>query len=112
MDTPRRRFLTVCEGGVVRSVSMATVLRWDFGQDAIPVSSAKSGPEAIFLLAEWADYIILMEPKFETCIPKKYAHKIRVFDVGPDVWGNPMHPELRQMVGEQVEKWQRKGWDI
>ncbi len=110
MGTRRTRFLTVCEGGAVRSVSLATVLRWDFQQDAIPLSAAKNGPEAVDLLCEWADYIVLMQPTFETVVPKKYSAKIRVLDVGPDIWFNPMDNRLRQIVGEAAEQWSRNGW--
>jgi hypothetical protein len=110
MTLPRKRFLTVCEGGAVRSVSLATVLRWDFQQDAVPLSAAKNGHEAVDLLCEWADYIILMQPTFETAIPKKFAHKIRVLDVGPDIWFNPMDERLREIVGQAAEKWKQNGW--
>jgi hypothetical protein len=110
MTTTRKRFLTICEGGAVRSVSLATVLRWDFQQDAIPLSAAKNGSEAVDLLCQWADYIILMQPHFETVVPKKFALKIRVLDVGPDVWRNPMDNELRTIVGEAAEKWRQNGW--
>jgi hypothetical protein len=108
----RKRFLTICEGGAVRSVSLATVLRWDFQQDAIPLSAAKNGPEAVDLLCAWADYIILMQPTFETVVPKRFHLKIRILDVGPDVWGNPMHPVLRDIVGSEAQKWKDRGWLI
>lgn len=108
----RKRFLTICEGGAVRSVSLATVLRWDFQQDAIPLSAAKNGPEAVDLLCQWADYIILMQPTFETVVPKRFHLKIRVLDVGPDVWGNPMDPKLRDIVGEVAQKWKDREWLI
>lgn len=110
MTERRKRFLVICEGGVVRSASLATVLRWDFQQDAVPLSGAKSGQEAIDLLSEWSEYIVVMWNPAVDRIEKKYAHKIRIFDIGPDVWGNPMDPKLRQIVGEAAEKWQRNGW--
>lgn len=110
MEPMKTRFLCVCEGGVVRSAALATVLRWDFGQESVALSAAKNGHEIFDMLSAWADYIILMQPAFETSIPKKYASKIRVFDVGPDVWGNPMHKDLRKIVGEKAQEWYTAGW--
>lgn len=106
----RKRFLTVCEGGIVRSVSLAAVLRWDFAQDAVPLSGAKSSDEVIRLLSEWSEYIVIMWSPAVERIPKVHAHKIRLFDVGPDIWGNPMHPKLRDLVGGKAEEWMRAGW--
>jgi hypothetical protein len=108
----RKKFLTICEGGIVRSVSLAAVLRWDFKQDAVPLSGAKSSDEVISLLSDWAEYIIVMWNPAVERIPKRNIGKIRLFDVGPDIWGNPMHPELRDLMGLKAEEWKRSGWAL
>ena len=106
------KFLVVCEGGAVRSVALASVLRWDFGQQAVAISGSKSDPELVDLLSGWADYIVVMWTPAVEKIRKKYAHKIRVFDIGPDIWLNSMHRDLLNKVGEQADKWKDAGWQL
>jgi hypothetical protein len=104
------RFLCLCEGGIVRSSALASVLRWEFGQDALAASAEKNAPETIAMLCEWANYVIVMQPRFAGAVPARYAHKVHVLDVGPDVWKNPLHPELLTIVGDAAEKWRDRGW--
>ena len=102
----------MCEGGTVRSVAMAYSLKYSFGQDALACSWAKNSPETIALLCEWADWIIVLQEKFTKYIPENCAHKMRVFDVGPDRWGNPLNKELVEMVSEQVQKWSNSKFEL
>jgi hypothetical protein len=106
------KFLTVCEGGAVRSVALATILRWDYGQHAIPISGRFVDDDTLAMLTEWADLIIVLAPEYADRIPTDFTNKMRVWDIGPDKWRNSMHPELHNLLGEQVEKWKRAKWDI
>lgn len=106
------RFLTICEGGAVRSVALAAVLRWDFKQDAIPVSGLLIPEETLFMLCEWADYIIVLVPKYAERISPTFKKKTRVIDIGPDKWMNALHKELLNLMGDMVQKWKSKEWDI
>lgn len=107
----KKKFLTVCEGGNVRSVSMAYTLKYDFNQDAVAFSFAKNGDELLKALADWADYIILMEPKFDSRF-EAWKPKVRVVDVGADRWFNPLHPELYGIVAPVAQDWSNRKFEI
>ncbi len=106
------KFLTICEGGAVRSVCLAAILRWDFGQDAIPVSGKLVPDETLAMLCEWADFIIVMVPEYGERIPVRFTNKMRVVDVGPDIWRNSMHKQLMSILGDTVQQWKGIKWDI
>lgn len=106
------KFLTLCEGGAVRSVCLASVLRWEFGQDGVPLSGSKSGQDTVDMLSEWADYIVILWPPAAERILTKHAHKIRIFDIGPDVWKNSMHRDLLKIMLEKCEEWRLKEWKL
>jgi len=105
-----KKFLCVCAGGTVRSGALAWSLRYNFSQKRVfQASHDKSPDEDLRVLADWADYIIVLEkqfaPKFE-----KWKDKIRVLDVGPDIWLNPLHKDLQKIVSEAAQKWSQKNW--
>lgn len=108
---PVKRFLTVCAGGTVRSVSMAFVLKYDFGQEAVPLSFDKLSQETLEFFSPWADYIVVMQPHFASKF-ERWKRKIRIVDVGEDVWLNPLHPELREIVSKVAQQWQGKNFNI
>lgn len=87
------RIVTVCEGGTVRSVSLALVLK-QRGVDALALSWRGNSIETIKLLCIWADRILLTQGKFKKHIPKEFHNKITVYELGPDVWGNAMAMDL------------------
>lgn len=87
--------LVVCAGAVCRSVAMALVLKQD-GHDAIAISADWNYPDTFDMMSQWADRIVLMEPKFKGHIHSLYHDKIRVCDVGPDIWLNPLKDDLLQ----------------
>ena len=106
------KWLTICQGGNVRSVSMAYVLKYGYGQDAIAVSDEKTGDEAFSLLSAWADLIIAMQPHFGARVPVMHRSKLRVVDVGDDRWGNPLANELVEYLSGVAREWQARGWQI
>lgn len=112
------KFLTICEGGMVRSVCCAIVLR-THQHDTLPASWRFTSAETMAMLMEWADYIVVMSQEIsEKMLEKhpelmaKYAAKVRLLDVGEDVWGDPYHPELFGIVEDVVCAWQMNGWQI
>jgi len=92
------KILCVCEGGNVRSVACAYVFKYEYGYDALAVSSRKNNLETHQMLWEWADRIIVMQPEFKRFILPQYQVKVTTYDVGPDVWGNCLHPELVGLI--------------
>jgi len=96
------RILCMCEGGNVRSVACAYVLKYKYGQDALAISSRKNNLETHQLLWGWADRIIVMQPEFKNYILPKHHHKVMIYDVGPDQWGNCLHPDLLEIIESHI----------
>jgi predicted protein tyrosine phosphatase len=88
------KILTICSAGAVRSVGMAYLLKEMYGHDAIPVGHDLNSQQTIDMLADWADLIIVMQPQYAAGLPMRDAHKIIKIDIGPDIWGNSLHPDL------------------
>lgn len=109
-----RKFLCVCEGGTIRSVSLALQLK-HAGQDALAGSWRWNSPKTFSLLCDWADYVVVMQAEFSDRIlamcPEAKA-KLRVVDVGPDVYGNPLHLGLSQFLQSVVEDWKARDFRI
>lgn len=105
------KLLCVCEGGTVRSVSLAWVLKYEHGQDAIAASWLKNSQETLDLLAKWADRIVVLQPKFSSKF-ESFKAKLVVFDVGPDIWVNPLHPKLLEIVRRFALDWSSKNFKI
>jgi hypothetical protein len=92
------KYLVVCDGGNVRSVAVAFILKYHYNQEAIAAGRLHLSPATMHMLAEWADRIILMQPQMQSSIPTMFADKITVTDVGEDRWGVYVHPELLQLA--------------
>jgi hypothetical protein len=103
----------MCEGGHNRSGALALQLK-QRGVDAIQIGWRHNTAETINHFVEWADFVIKMQPwdPATTKIDSVYAEKVRVLDVGPDVWGSNTHMELNRLVAPFVEEWIQRGWDI
>jgi len=104
-----QKFLTVCEGGAVRSVAMAFTLKYNFGHEAVPVSHAKCSQESLDYFSAWADHIVLMQPHFADKFTK-WQGKLVVIDVGQDCWLNSLHPDLQEIVSRIAQNWHNKNW--
>ena len=115
MDKPmvelvrQKKILCVCAGAVVRSVAQANVLKYSFGQDALAASWERNSRKTLDLLADWADIIIVMQPQYSEGFLKRNQHKVIVNDVGPDVWRNPLDPELDMKCSEFAQDLLDKG---
>jgi hypothetical protein len=106
-----KKFLCICEGGTVRSGALAWSLRYNFGQTRVfQASYGKSPQEDLDLLSAWADYIIVLEAKFADKFLMKWKDKVRVLDVGPDIWMNPLHKELQEIVSGAAQGWSKRNW--
>ncbi len=92
------RILTICEGGTVRSVGLARVLKDEtiagYSHDAIAASWRWNTPETLEGFCEWADMIVVMEPYMEEKLPPEYLHRSEVCDVGPDLYRHALDDSL------------------
>lgn len=107
------KILTVCQGGTVRSVALARMLKDEDvrekysypgeAHDAIAASWQWNGHGTLLMLCAWADLIVVMEPKHQEHLPPSYrlgrvlSKKVKVCDVGPDHFGNCFNEDLMKM---------------
>ena len=112
------RILCVCNGGHVRSVTLARLLRKrGFEVLSCGVSSGFSD-DTLAMLFNWADKILIQKDSAEKL--EKRALKVNGsllssirfgndskfdfrFDVGPDDWKIPQHPDLLAKMRHLVE---------
>lgn len=97
------KILCVCKGGDVRSVAMAYFLKHGKNEDAIAASYQFNSPETLKLLMDWADIIMVAEDYMRNRLPIGNASKVKSIDIGPDIWGNPFHPDLRNLIEERLK---------
>ncbi len=100
----------MCQGGHVRSVGLKYLLRYKYGHDVIACGWEANTPETRAMLFSWADIIVIMEKHFLEHIPQEFhnkedgSRKLFCYDVGPDRFMNPFHPELQQMLDEMIKQ--------
>ena len=92
------RILTICEGGTVRSVSLARILKDEEvdgrTHDAVAASWRWNTKETLWMLCIWADLIVVMEDYMREHVSDVFHNKLKVCDVGPDRYGNWFNSEL------------------
>lgn len=99
------KILTVCQRGNCRSVSLGYYLKdWKGYDDVIACGIQTTKPETFAMLANWADKILVpTERAVWEMIPEEFRKKGVHIDIGNDRWGNPMNPELLQLMAKIVE---------
>ena len=97
-------YLIVCDGGNVRSASLATTLKLDYGREAIAVGRLYMSPETLVMLSEWADRIVITQPHMIESIPEYQHHKVNIVDFGPDSWGISIPQTLNQAADFGAEQ--------
>lgn len=99
------RILTVCQGGNVRSVTLRFLLNYKYGFDALACGWEPNTDDTRRMLYEWADVIIVCEASFAELLPLDVRGKVNVFEIGPDVWGMSLHPELVEICDNLIQQW-------
>lgn len=94
-EVSEKKILTICSAGTVRSVGMAHLLKHAYEHDAVPVGADANNPKTIAMLSDWADLILPMQPEYARVVPEHNRHKTMILDVGPDIWGSALHPNLQ-----------------
>lgn len=93
------RVLVCCAAGRVRSVTMAWCLKRRYPRVETLVCGIASttdgnSPATIEALAAWAERIVLVEKAHIEKIPAAFREKVRVLELGPDIWARPWHEDL------------------
>lgn len=89
------KILCVCNEGNNRSVTVAHQLKY-LGHDCIPVGLSTNSQSTLELLCEWADHIIVTDS--EQQVPPQHQSKVRLWDIGPDVFPRPFNKTLLAVV--------------
>jgi len=82
----RQRILCLCQGGNVRSVHAAYVLKYGYNVDALAASWEKNSPDTLNVLYRWADRIMLVEDHHIEHVPASFRKKVVNLGIGPDRW--------------------------
>lgn len=94
---PPKKFLCLCRCGHSRSVALSRIFH-KYGIPAVAAGADTAGPDALRVLSQWADRVIVLEEKFAAAVPDVSRPKVFAMDIGPDRWSNPYHPELLALV--------------
>lgn len=98
------KILCICQGGTVRSVGLARMIKdrevAGLGHDAIAASWQWNSIQTLEMLGQWADLVVVMESYMVDRLPPALRPKTEVCDVGPDRYGNAQHPDLMKQCLE------------
>ncbi len=98
------KILCICQGGNVRSATLAYLFKYKYGLDSLAASWQRNSKETLDYLCEWADIVIVVEKSFTSYVSEKYKEKLKVYDIGPDRWGISLHPELQEILDQMIMK--------
>ena len=89
--------ITICEGGNVRSVGLARILK-NRHHNVVAIGTAHNmaGDEPIRILVKWAELVVLMSASLKPAptIMAIEKHKVAICEVGPDRYGHHRHHAL------------------
>jgi hypothetical protein len=106
------KVLTICEGGNIRSVGCAFMLKQCVGFDALAASIRFNTDATMGMLYAWAEKIVAMFPEVVARIPEEWQSKVVLVDVGADRFGNCFHPELLNMLAPRLNNWKNAGYPV
>ena len=97
--------LIMCIRGDHRSVCMASILRNEMKQrDVITCGAYTFSQETLVMLYEWADRIIVVDPKVQDAIHPEYRDKMVLLDMGDDPWGPQFNPTFMTRATLLIEQ--------
>lgn len=62
------------------------MMKHKLGHDAIAIGIRKNSEDTRLMLYGWADWIVLAAGKYAKEIPAEFHPKLKVWDVGTDIW--------------------------
>ena len=98
------KILCVCGEGNVRSATLARLLKHK-GHETLAAGVKRHSQSTLKMLMNWADKVyvvdkeLLREMSLDT---KEDIRKTEVFDLGPDIWGEAMHPDLVRKIEKML----------
>lgn len=89
------KIICLCSEGNSRSAACAFVLK-QHGHEALAAGMRATSRNTRKMLFEWADVIILHLGALKHWIPEEYHHKVKVWDVGPDIFFRDYDESLKE----------------
>lgn len=97
--------LIMCIRGDHRSVCMASILRNEKKQrDVITCGAYTFSQETLVMLYDWADKIIVVDPKVQESVHPEYRDKMVILDMGDDPWGPSFAPQFKDRAHELIKQ--------
>lgn len=90
------KIVTVCDLGINRSVTLASLLKYR-GHDVLSVGLSNNSPATLRMLFDWADVIITTDLEQGGRIDHEWTDKILLFNVGIDNYPRPYNQELYRL---------------
>lgn len=91
------KVLCICSHGNVRSVALAYLIKTIYKHEAIAIGIKPSSIETLKMLYAWADMIVVTTSGLGIKAPTD-INKIRLLDIGEDIWHNPFAQELQHKL--------------
>lgn len=89
---------------MVRSQALVYVLKAKYGMDALACGLNVNSEETKEMLMAWADKIIVLDRNLLNLIPERYVSKLILLNLGEDIWHNPGHPDLINLLDERTNE--------
>lgn len=96
------KILVLCDEGNNRSVTVAHHLKY-WGHDVIAAGLKRNKTETLQMLCEWADRIIVTDKDQWEKLRADHLFKLRLWDIGPDVYPRPFNKEMLAIVRRLME---------
>lgn len=103
------KILCLCDHGNNRSVHFAHQLKY-WKHDVLTAGLEMNAPQTLSMLCSWADIIIYTDNFQRDKVLSLYRdeNKMRLFNVGPDIYPRPFNPillKLVQKILKENESW-------
>lgn len=102
------KILTICEGGNVRSVTLARVIK-DNGHESIAASWKHLEPATLQMLLDWCDQAVFLDhpDNFQNLKAKAPGYQVLedtlFIDLKEDRWHRAHHPELLKICRNKFQ---------
>ena len=100
------KIVCLCQRGNSRSVALAWILKdkmREMKHEVIATGMLVTSRQTRRMLYDWADLIILVVGRYKHWIPEEYHHKLRVWDVGSDIYFRGFDDGLIKMFEEYIK---------
>lgn len=100
----KKHILCLCEHGNNRSVTMAWLLKYVENFETLTAGLAYHTPATLKMLYDWADVITVPEEKLLALVPEEYKHKIKFYNIGPDIYPRPFNKALLKKARDMMNE--------